>query len=279
MAAALTARIRRHYDRLAPFYRRFWGEHVHHGYWDDPTEALEPIAAQGHLIEILADAARLSRGATVLDVGCGFGASARWLAEHRDAKVLGWTLSRTQARFAATRAREAAAAAGEPRRRAPLFAQADAETWPARADAFDVVWIVECLEHLQDKPRALAAAARALRPGGTLALCAWMAGPAAGLARAVADAFLCPALATPDEHRLWAERAGFRVELQRDLTSNVRPTWEHVRRRIRRSWVRAVAPFLDPDTRRFVRGFDVIARAYDEGGLAYHLLVARKPPA
>ena len=275
MAASLTTRIRRHYDRLAPFYRRFWGEHVHHGYWDDSTDPLEPQTAQERLIEVVAEAARLSRDAKVLDVGCGFGGSARWLAEHGDARVLGWTLSRTQARYAAAARVRVRTGAG-----AWLIVQADAETWPARAGAFDVVWIVECLEHLDDKPRAISAAARSLRPGGALALCTWMAGSVAanGLAHEVAEAFLCPALATPGEHARWAEDAGLCVEIQRDLTSNVRPTWEHVRRGTRRFWLAAAARFLDRDTRRFVRGFDVIARAYDEGGLSYHLLIARKPP-
>lgn len=274
MTASLSSRIRRHYDRLAPLYLRYWGEHVHHGYWDNPSEVRDPVAAQECLIEVLAEAARLSRGATVLDVGCGFGGSARWLAEHRDAKVLGWTLSRAQARFAAERAR-ARSGAG-----AWLIVQADAETWPARAGAFDVVWVIECLEHLADKAAAYRRIAGTLRPGGVLALCAWMAGPGEnGRTSRVAEAFLCPSLPGPKTHAEWARAAGLLVQTQRDLTPHVRPTWEVCRRRLRAPWMRTAIHVACGDTRRFVRGFDEIAAAYDEGSLVYHLLIARKPPA
>ncbi len=252
-------------------YRRWWGEHVHHGYWDDPADPREPpAAAQERLTAVLAEAARLPRRATVLDVGCGFGGSARWLARNLEAHVLGWTLSRRQARFAAARRH------GRPL----LFVQADAETWPARPRSADAVWIVECLEHLGEKGRAFVRAAETLRPGGVLALCAWMAGPREdGRTAEVARAFLCPSLASPDDHARWARAANLVVETERDLTPFVRPTWDLCRKRLRAPWVRAAVRFVDGDTRRFVRGFGQIAAAYDEGSLAYGLLVARKPRA
>lgn len=262
-------RIQRHYDRLAFVYRRAWGEHIHHGYWDDP--ALPAARAQERLIEVLATEAGIPRGATILDVGCGFGGSALWLAERLGSRVVGLTLSRRQARIAAaTRRRRLPNAA-------VWIAQADAETWPVRAESVDVVWMVETLEHLSDKPRCVLRVSQALRPGGVLALCAWMTGADDdGRAAEVAEAFLCPSLASPQAHASWAEAAGLRVDRLRDLTAFVRPTWRHGQRFVRRPWVRACVPFLDPDTRRFVHGFDAIARAYDEGALLYGLLVARK---
>lgn len=263
-------RIRRHYDRLAFFYRRWWGIHLHHGYFDEPRAS--PARAQERLCEVVARAARVAPGDRVLDVGCGFGGSARWLARRYGARVMGWTLSRRQA---VTAARSA------PRDGRCLFVQTDAETWPARPESFDVVWIVECLEHLTDKPAAIARAGRALRPGGVLALCAWMAaqdGAGGDRVDRVAEAFLCPSLASPAAHARWAQAAGLRVETRRDLTPFVRPTWTHCARRVERPWVRACLPFVDGDTRRFVRGFRAIADAYAEGDLVYGLLVARKPP-
>jgi tocopherol O-methyltransferase len=266
----LRRRIRRHYDRWALVYRRWWGDHIHHGLFDPPD--LPPARAQERLLEALAAAADLRPGARVLDVGCGFGAGALWLADRYDARVLGWTLSRAQARIAARARRRRPAGART------VFALADAATWPARPGSVDVVWIVECLEHLPDRRAALAAAARTLRPGGRLALCTWLAArerdPAAA---AIARAFLCPDLATREAHLRWIRDAGLELVAAHDWTAHVRPTWTHVGRRVGRFWVRAAAAALDADTREFLRGCREIARAYDAGHLRYGCLVARAP--
>ncbi len=70
--------IRKHYDRLSIFYRLLWGEHLHHGYWENG----ESIGrAQIKLMEKMAQTATIPRGAIVLDIGSGLGGSAFWLAE------------------------------------------------------------------------------------------------------------------------------------------------------------------------------------------------------
>ena len=50
------------------------------------------------------------------------------------------------------------------------FAVADAETVTFPDEAFDVVWSVECTEHLFDKPAFFARAARWLASGGRMAI-------------------------------------------------------------------------------------------------------------
>ena len=102
--------IRRHYDRLSLLYRFFWGEHIHHGYWD---AEFTPAQAQVRLMERLAEEAHVKRGAKVLDIGCGLGGSAFWLADKFACEVTGMTISPVQARMASKK-RKRAASAGKP---------------------------------------------------------------------------------------------------------------------------------------------------------------------
>ena len=50
-----------------------------------------------------------------------------------------------------------------------MFACQDVETVEYPARSFDVIWSIECTEHLFDKPRFFRRAASWLRPGGRLA--------------------------------------------------------------------------------------------------------------
>src|SRR5262249_62342403 len=98
MSAQLLTDIRDHYDHLSPYYRAFWGEHIHHGYWEgDET----PSTAQVKLTRRLAERAGISHDARVLDVGCGLGGSALLLARDLGCSVTGITISPAQVQLAA----------------------------------------------------------------------------------------------------------------------------------------------------------------------------------
>src|SRR5262252_10346958 len=98
-------KIVEHNDFMSPYYRSLWGEHIHHGYWIRGDESKE--TAQQQLIEHLAQAARIQRGAKILDVGCGFGASSIYLAQKYDAQATGITISTVQVEMANKAAAEA----------------------------------------------------------------------------------------------------------------------------------------------------------------------------
>src|SRR5689334_2537933 len=119
--------VREHYDRLTPLYREFWGIHIHHGYWIDGSESKE--RAQEQLIELLADRLGIVHGTRALDIGCGVGGTAIYLADRFDARIVGITISPIQAAMAGQ-------LAGQRRSGRCAFAAMDAEALAIR-DQFD----------------------------------------------------------------------------------------------------------------------------------------------
>jgi tocopherol O-methyltransferase len=263
--------IRYHYDLATPFYRLLWGRHIHHGLWEADES---PDAAQQRLIDRLATAARLTAGQTVLDVGCGMGGSTIDLARRYDCTTTGLTLSPVQRAWASLSARWQHVN-GRAR-----FVCADAETISFPAASFDVVWNVECSEHLFDKPAFFRHAADWLRPGGRVALCAWLAGDALDAQREamlVCEHFLCPSLGTADDYRGWLTAAGLTVSTFTDLTAQVGQTWDICIRRVRASGVGLLSRLAGRKMRSFVDHFATLGNAYRSGAMRYGLFVAEKP--
>jgi tocopherol O-methyltransferase len=265
--------VERHYDSLAFLYRTFWGEHIHHGLWLDGDAP--PRTAQEYLVAHLAERAGIRAGERVLDVGCGYGASGRWLATHQGCPVTGFSVSRVQTRLAQRQNAKAGLQS------LTSAVRADAASPPFADGSFDIVWVIECTEHLEDRRRFVLDAARLLRPGGRLALCAWQRGPGVDeddpQVRQVCEAFLCPSLSSEAEYREWCSEADLGVRHADDLTPHVRATWEIVSARVGAWWLSPLRLFFGRDTRRFVDGFAVIGKAYESGAMNYGLLIAEKP--
>lgn len=271
--------IRRHYDLLSPFYRLLWGRHIHHGLWDDGDGRFElpAAAAQVRLTETLADAAGTRGGESVLDIGCGLGGSAVHLAKTRDCRVTGVTISGVQRLWAAMAARRYGVSSRT------RFLKADAERVAFDPASFDVLWSVECTEHLFDKPAFFRTAAGWLRPGGRVAICAWLAGdePLSDeqrrLVEAVCEGMFCPSLGTAGDYESWLRDAGL-VEIEvRDWTARVARTWEICLDRVRRSGTGRLAPLLGRDATLFVSRFETMIAAYRTGAMRYGAITARKP--
>jgi tocopherol O-methyltransferase len=265
-------RIRMHYDRLSFLYRYFWGEHLHHGYWEKDESVPR---AQIQLMERLADRAGIPKGAQVLDIGCGLGGSALWLADKLECDVTGMTISPVQARMATAKAKSRGFAASV------RFEVNDADTWQPKPASFDVIWIVESSEHFHDKPDFFQRCARALKPGGILAVCAWLRreGPVRDnekeLVDTIAEAMLSASLGSLSDYRFWMQNAGLIVTAAQDITRNVEPTWTHCSRIGRNPIVKFLLPFTDQPTQRFVRSFPLMEQAYTQGAMAFGLLVAQ----
>ena len=265
--------IRSHYDLTTVFYRLLWGPHIHHGLWEGSES---PRTAQQHLTETLSRHAGLCGGERVLDVGCGMGGSSIHLARKLGCRVTGITVSPLQRRWATL------SAMGRRVSRLTDFQCVDAEQVEFSPETFDVVWSIECTEHLFDKEAFFRRAAEWLRPGGRMAICAWLAGDSLDSEDAVrqvydvCEGFFCPSLGTGDDYQGWMSAAGLVPTAYEDWTDRVWRTWEICRQRVARTGMRRIARWIDPNMLLFLDRFETILRAYQTGAMRYGCFIAHK---
>ncbi|KAL8698347.1 MAG: hypothetical protein Q9201_006627 [Fulgogasparrea decipioides] len=195
--AALKDRIRHHYELASDYYYTLWGEHIHHGYFLQPTDTKE--RAQTRLIELLLDRAQLPKGSTVLDVGCGLGGTSRYLARHHHCHVTGITISGKQVELALKLTAEEAAVDATKSASEGLiklgqgsarFIELDAERladYFPTGSMFDCVWITEAMSHLPDKKLFFQNAAKFLGPQGRLVVADWFKAENLTIAQLEAD--------------------------------------------------------------------------------------------
>ena len=270
-----TASVALHYDELDVFYREVWGEHVHHGLWLGGSESAERAVVQ--LIEHIAARAHIREGDAVCDVGCGYGGTARVLAKEFGAVVTGISITPRQIEYAQR----------HPESQSPSYRLGDWLTNDFPADTFDAVIAIESTEHMSDKQRAFAEMARVLKPGGRLAVCAWLADEDAKpwqirhLLGPICSEGRLPGMGTETEYREFIRGAGFAIDGFEDLSARVHRTWPIC------IWRVFVGCLRRPEWRRFLVNEDNANRvfaltmfriwlAYATGAMRYGLFAARR---
>lgn len=267
-----TVAVAGHYDELDPVYRRIWGDHVHHGLWTTGRET--PMEAVVALSDTVGDRLKLAPGEKCLDIGCGYGSTARRLAKTRGVRVTGFTLSAEQARYAAAHS--------------VPDVEIRVHDWlvsglPDRSA--DAAWAIESSEHMVDKPAFFSEAHRVLAPGGRLVVCAWLAEPDAGpwkvrhLLEPICREGRLPSMGTREEYEAMAIAAGFAVDDYEDVSDRVARTWTICLRRI----VKAL--LVDRETRRlalrgrhriFLLSIPRLILAYRTGAMRYGIFTLSK---
>ncbi len=216
-----------HYDDLDEFYREFWGEHVHHGLWATGRES--PQQAVERLIDLVAREARIQPGGRVCDVGCGYGGTSRFLAARYGVEVTGLTISPKQHQYAVAQT----GPVGN-----PTYLLRNWERNELPAASFDAVVSIECLAHIENKPRYFEEIRRVLKPGGSAVVLAWLACERPShwrrrwLLEPICQEGRLAGMGDRGEYAALIESAGLRLLAFRDLSREVRKTWTICLRRV-----------------------------------------------
>ena len=157
--------VAHHYDSLDYFYRKLWGEHVHHGYWAD--RSLSTSRAVEALVHRVARGLSLTSSSRVCDIGCGYGGSLRLLAKEIHLEGVGLTISEKQWEHANSAANPAGIS---------FFCRDFLENG-LPSESFDAAYAIESSEHMASFDKFLDETHRILRPNGRLAIAAWLRDP------------------------------------------------------------------------------------------------------
>jgi sarcosine/dimethylglycine N-methyltransferase len=218
---------KRYYDGAADtIYREIWGENIHLGLFEDEGESLH--VANDRTNHRCAAAAALSPGQKVLEVGCGYGATARFLAQTAGCSVTATNISDREL----AEARRLTKAAGLDDK--VQFAYGDFHALDFPNEAFDVYWCQESFLHAADKAQVLQEAYRVLKPGGRLVLTELLVrdGTPDDIRDRIYERIGAPIMWDAPDYRQEMQNLGFRVEVEEDWSPNVALTYGWVREQL-----------------------------------------------
>jgi tocopherol O-methyltransferase len=266
-----------HYDDLDRFYREIWGEHIHHGLWQSSGESAEE--ATHRLIAEVAAQAGVRAGDQICDVGCGYGGTSRILAREYGAKVTALTVSQVQ---------HAHALALDPATTNPTYLLRDWLVNGLAPASFDAVIAIESSEHMADLEAFFTEAARILKPGGRLVVCAWLSRETPNfcerrlLLEPICREGRLRGMGSASEYHRLAQAVGLVPVCFQDVSRQVKRTWPICAGRIARGL------FREPSYRQFLLYSQTSSKifaltlmriwlAYEVGSMRYGILTAVKP--
>ncbi|MFG2139943.1 SAM-dependent methyltransferase [Streptomyces sp. NPDC048650] len=260
------------YDQSTDLLAEVMGGNIHLGYWRNGDDDASVEEATDALTDMVADRLALSPGLRILDIGCGSGKPAVQVAGTRRVHVTGITISAQQAELAGARP-EVGDGAGQ-----VAFRKADGMDLPFADGHFDRVYAIESFLHMSDRAKAIAEAARVLRPGGTLvAANPYQQGELDARAAEVVAAnrrlFQIPPLGDANDYVAHMDKAGLEVVEVLDIGENVRRSHELAALAIRRT----KETFDDAFSEELSEAADIIERFGDLPQVGYGIIVARRP--
>ncbi|WP_448410973.1 glycine/sarcosine N-methyltransferase [Mycolicibacterium sp. XJ647] len=259
-------------DDADAFYSMIWGgEDIHVGCYETTRDIrAASVETVDRMIERLP---RLEPGSNVLDLGSGYGGSARRLVATTGCTVTCLNISETQ--NDANRAKNVAAGLAD----RIHVVHGSFDDIPAPDNTFDVVWSQDAILHASDRRKVLSEAFRVLKPGGEMIFTDPMQADDVpdGVLQPVYDRLNLPDLGSMRFYEQAALALGFEVVEQIDLVHNLRTHYDRVHSELeaRRGELeqQSSKAYLD----KMVVGLRNWVQAADDGHLAWGIQRFRKP--
>jgi SAM-dependent methyltransferase len=264
--------IKSYYEGLVePIYRQISGAILHLGMFEG--DELREVATRRTKEFLASRLATVSSTATIVDLGSGYGDSARFLAQRFGCHVVGLNLVHNQNLHALTLNRDT-----QLEEQVSLI-EADFSHVPLFAGLAQVVWSQEALLHAPDRARVLDESARLLAAGGVLIFTDILqVGPMApNEARLIYERVKITSLETFASYQKHLRTAGLAIKEVVDLSRYVAGSYaDHVDslRQHRHHLIEAVgAEYVDYT----ISAMERWVRAAEAGKLGWGMFVAQKP--
>jgi glycine/sarcosine/dimethylglycine N-methyltransferase len=254
------------------FYSTIWGgEDLHIGIYDETNDIREASTATvDRMAEMLE---KLDADTKVLDIGAGYGGSARRIARKHGASVRCLNISETQN--------------DTNRHKNSRQGLADKvsvihgvfEDIPEPDGSYDVVWSQDAILHSDQRPQVLAEVFRVLKPGGEFIFTDPMQADDCpeGVLQPVYDRLHLNSLGSFRFYREVALAQGFQVIDQVDLTAHLRNHYARVREELIANYDKLASSASKEYLDRMITGLENWVKAADAGHLAWGIQRFRKP--
>lgn len=266
-------KVAKFWDKTSGIWREIWGPHIHHGYYP-PEENINTTLPQERLLDKLTASLDILPGQKMLDVGCGMGETAVYLAKHFPLEITGINLSPTQLAIAQQRAKEEKLASIH-------FKQEDALTLNFADNCFDIVWSLESCEQFLNKETFIKQAYRVLKPQGKLLLVTWCSdqeiyeGKSAKNYLSLCQTYCIPYMPTIDYYnQLLAQH--FTLLLTEDWSRFITPSWQIGLSKLKGYSYFDLLKFCNLTTLPLIWKVNLMADAFQQGHIRYGVFIAQK---
>ncbi len=263
-----------HYDKAGVdrLYAAIWGPNIHYGVYASGDETIDEAAQAA--TERMAQALAPSAETRLLEVGCGYGTTAHFLAAHHGCEVVATNVSKLQLERCARHLDDPAV------RDRLRFEPADFHDLPYADASFDVWWCQEAMVHAADKAKVVAEAFRVLRPGGKAVVSDhmfWHERLTPDELAMVQARYAGTRLASPADYRAMLEAAGFRVAAHHDWQAHAATHRRKVLVKLAELWD-GLGTEVDAATLQATRAaWTAWSRLADERKLSFDFFLAEKP--